>query len=114
MFEQYMLTRAQKSSLNGTREAKMCLSITKVGDNDMDVDEIGMDKLELLWVQILKLKENNFDCPIIDKPYEGYSDIMLQAVECSLITATTRNTPYCYSLFYYTSKIQLPAHVLDI
>jgi hypothetical protein len=80
MFEQYMMTRSEKSVVNGTLEAKISLSITKVGQNDMDVDNFGHDVLELLWIQIQGLKDENYECPLLEKHYEEYSDIMLQAV----------------------------------
>jgi hypothetical protein len=51
------------------------------GKLQLSVGLESRDTLELLWIQIQGLKDSNWECPILVKAYEGYSDIMLQGVK---------------------------------
>lgn len=80
LFEQYMMTRVEKSNLNGVDEVKATISISKN-------PKVGPDALELLWQQIQGLKGENWECRLLPK-LNRLNDVKLQEVRFILIKAS--------------------------
>jgi nuclear cap-binding protein subunit 1 len=83
---------------------------------------IPSDKLELLWTQMLKLKEQNWDAQILPKPYTLFESTLGSALQhdvpeftpvphdSSVTYPTPTNVFFCYS--EHLTKCQSPAYYI--